>query len=238
MTTLTCALRDAPAIACYNQLSSLQALRQAIHLWAQPTLPLSKVLQVTTPPPTHTEQRSLLRLMRHHATVQPHALLPRVVIQTPNAYPSASRVPSAKEQYEPVAQRTRSKVPHNVDPPPPRVDKATDLGPIAWHTRSQTTAMSNVITPSQVAKIHYPAQFFQILGLPVLEKTSGQLLQYFQLRKHPKFSYIWNTSYANELGRIFQGVGKVSKGPKNQCVEGKNTFCIIGFEDIPQDRRK
>ena len=40
MTTLTCALCDAPAISCDNQLAAIQALRQAIHRWAQPTLPV------------------------------------------------------------------------------------------------------------------------------------------------------------------------------------------------------
>ena len=48
----------------------------------------------------------------------------------------------------------------------------------------------------------------------------------------------WNTSYANELGRLFQEIVKVSKGPKNQRVEGTDTFRIIRFEDIPQDIRK
>ena len=39
VTTLTCALRDAPVIACDNQLAVIQALRQAIQRWAHPTLP-------------------------------------------------------------------------------------------------------------------------------------------------------------------------------------------------------
>ena len=80
-------------------------------------------------------------------------------------------VPSTKEQYELVAQHNRSKVPHTVDPPPPRVDKATDLRTIDQSTRSQTTAMENVITPEQADKRHYPAQFLQSLALPVLKKS-------------------------------------------------------------------
>ena len=73
--------------------------------------------------------------------------------------------------------------------------------------------------------------------MPVLDKTSGQSLQYRQLRKHPKFAYISNTSYANELGRLFQVIDKGSKGPRKKRVEGTNTFKIIKFSDIPQDRR-
>ena len=197
-----------------------------------------KVPQVTTSLPTHTRQGSVLHPMHCPETVQPHALLPKLVIHMPNVDPSATKIPSIKEQYEPVTQRTRSKVPHNVDPPPPRVDNTIDLGPIAWRTRSQTTDMVNLINPPQAAKWQYPAQFLQSLALPVLKKTSGQLIQYRQLRKHRNFAHIWNTSYANELGRLFQGVYKGSKGPKNQLVEGTNTFRITIFEDIPQDRRK
>ena len=74
--------------------------------------------------------------------------------------------------------------------------------------------------------------------MPVLDKTSGQSLQYRQLRKHPKFAHIWNNSYANEIGCICQGIGQGTKGPKHQRVEGTKTFCLITFEDIPQDRQK
>ena len=74
--------------------------------------------------------------------------------------------------------------------------------------------------------------------MPVLDKTSGQSLQYRQLRQHPKFAHIWNTSYANELSRLCKGVGKGSKGPMKQHMEGANTFHIIRFEYIPQNRRK
>ena len=73
--------------------------------------------------------------------------------------------------------------------------------------------------------------------MPVLDETSVQSLQYIQLRKHPKFAQIWNTSYANKLGRLCQGNGKGSKGPRQQRVEGTNTFKLIKFADIPQDRR-
>ena len=73
--------------------------------------------------------------------------------------------------------------------------------------------------------------------MPVLDKTSGQSLQYRQLRKHPKFARICSTSYANELVRICQDVGKGSKGPRQHRVEGTNTFKLIKFTDIPQDRR-
>ena len=73
--------------------------------------------------------------------------------------------------------------------------------------------------------------------MPVLNETSGQSLQYRQLREHPKFAHIWNTSYANELGQLCQVIEKGSKGPIQQRVEGTNTFRLIKFAGIPQDWR-
>ncbi len=45
-------------------------------------------------------------------------------------------------------------------------------------------------------------------------------------------------SYSNEMGRLCQGVGKGSKGPKNQRVAGTDTFRVIKLGDIPKERRK
>ena len=176
--------------------------------------------------------------MRRPNKDQPQDVSPRVVIHKSNAYPVPTEVTSTNSNYEPVAQRTRSRVPHTVYPPPPRVSKTQDTVPITRRTRSQTTSMANVITTAQAAKRRYPSQFLQSLEMPVLDETSGQSLQYRQLRKNPKFAHTWNTYYANELGRFFQGIGKGPRVPKNQRVEDTNTFRIIKFEDIPQDRRK
>ena len=88
---LTCNLHDAPTIACDNQLAAIQAVHQAIQLWAKPTLPVDKKPQITTPPPTRTLQHSILHPMRHPKKDQPPDLLPRVVIQKPNASPITTK---------------------------------------------------------------------------------------------------------------------------------------------------
>ena len=149
MTNPTCALHDAPAIACDNQLAAIQDLCQAIQRWSHLTLPSSiKVAPVTPPPPTNKRRHSILLPMRLQAPVQPLASIPRVFIPTPKAYLLAPRVPPTQEKYEPITRRTRSRVTHTVDPPPPRVEKATESRPIARRTRSQTIYMANVITPA------------------------------------------------------------------------------------------
>ena len=49
-------------------------------------------------------------------------------------------------------------------------------------------------------------------ALPVLEESTGQTLEYRQLHQHPDFHKIWNHSYANELGRLCQGIGTSPDG--------------------------
>ena len=73
--------------------------------------------------------------------------------------------------------------------------------------------------------------------MPVLDVDTGKLLDYHQLRIHPKLSNIWNESYSKELGRLFQGIGKLTNGA-NQLVKGTNTFHLINDENIPINRHK
>ena len=70
-----------------------------------------------------------------------------------------------------------------------------------------------------------------------MDTVTGETLEHRKLRRHPKYKKTWDQSYSNELGRLCQGIGKGSKGPKHQRVEGTDTFQIIRYEDIPHDRR-
>ena len=70
--------------------------------------------------------------------------------------------------------------------------------------------------------------------MPVLDPDTGDTMEYRQLRRYPKYIYIWKTSYFNELGRLFQGIVRGDKGPKKQRVAGTETFQFIGYEDIPR----
>ena len=64
------------------------------------------------------------------------------------------------------------------------------------------------------------------------------MLEFRQLRRHPKYKKIWDTSYENELGRLYQSVGKDPSNPMIQRVEDTNTFRVVRYEDIPKDRLK
>ena len=143
---------------------------------------------------------------------------------------------------EPIAQRTRSRTsqpaapPRVVPTPPPRVVPPPAAKPIARRTRSHTQ-QANLVTPIKAASRQYPAAFLSRLALPVLT-DSGRELNYRQLIRDPDYADVWSTSYANELGRLCQGIGQGAQGTKKQRVEGTDTFRPIRYEDIPKDRRK
>ncbi len=62
----------------------------------------------------------------------------------------------------------------------------------------------------------------------------GNFLEWRQLQTHPTLSITWNTSYANKLGLLCQGIGT---GPnKGKHVKGTNTLFSIPYKIDPTDR--
>ena len=57
-----------------------------------------------------------------------------------------------------------------------------------------------------------------------------KMLNYRQLINHPKLGKQWQTSSANEFGRLAQGIGG--------RIKGTNTILFIKKEDIPEERMK
>eukprot|EP00804_Cyclotella_cryptica_P003592 CCRYP_002190-RA/>CCRYP_002190-RA protein AED:0.27 eAED:0.27 QI:0/0/0/1/0/0.5/2/0/535 len=76
------------------------------------------------------------------------------------------------------------------------------------------------------------------MAMPVLDQDTGQSLEHKQLRRHPKRKATWDTSYANELGRLCQGIGKHNTHPHKKRIEGTNTFKPIQYHEIPMQRKR
>eukprot|EP00804_Cyclotella_cryptica_P000822 CCRYP_001069-RA/>CCRYP_001069-RA protein AED:0.19 eAED:0.19 QI:0/0/0/1/1/1/2/0/711 len=110
--------------------------------------------------------------------------------------------------------------------PPPRVP-----APVAHRTRSHHIPPSPGLGPTFNLFLCCP------LASAVLNPDTGLPLEYKQLRHHPTLGNIWSKSYANELGRLCQGIGTDTTGT-HKCVEGTDTFYVIDYEDIPINRRK
>ena len=68
-------------------------------------------------------------------------------------------------------------------------------------------------------------------AMAIMDKETGQLLNYRQLLRSAKYKKQWSISSANEFGRLANGVGNRIKNPTN-------TIQFIHKKDIPQDRRK
>ena len=105
------------------------------------------------------------------------------------------------------------------------------LQPIAARTRSRTHNAFTILhddddddddtTPLALAACVEPPPM--PLAMPVLDDESGKTLEHWQLRHHPKYKDVWDTSYANELGRLCQGIGTDPTTPSKQRVAGTNT---------------
>ena len=67
-------------------------------------------------------------------------------------------------------------------------------------------------------------------ALAVMDKSSGKMLNYRQLMRHPDYKQPWSKSSANEFGRLAQGVGN--------RIEGSDTIRFIPLSKIPHDRLK
>ncbi len=99
------------------------------------------------------------------------------------------------------------------------------------------------MTPKEVKGFAYLCKALMLMdhtpaeALSVLDQATGKSLDHCQLRTDPRYKPTWDTSYANELGRLCQGIG-TGPTPGSKQVEGTNTFFRINYDDIPVAKRK
>ena len=72
----------------------------------------------------------------------------------------------------------------------------------------------------------------------VLDHDTGETLEHIQLQRLPKYKATWDTSYADEIGRLCHGVRKHPTKPNTQQVAGTNTMKPIKYQDIHAERRR
>ena len=218
----------------------------------QHTKPTRKISIEPTIKPTvtpHTKPTVKITIKPTHLPYPP-VISPRVkFMQDTDEYPRVDIPPTdtknQSEYYtkEPISHRTRARQ----ATPWPRSTPLTNETippshkPVAKRTQSKTaqkglTQQVN-IKPRHAYQRRLPRYFIRNWAMLVMDTVTGETLEHRQLRRHPKYQHSWNESYANKLVRLFQGIGNRSKRPKNQYVEGNETFQIICYEDIPPDRR-
>jgi hypothetical protein len=98
--------------------------------------------------------------------------------------------------WSPIAHRTRA----HINTPP--------VAPLSFAGICQA---SFSITPQSAAGFAYLCMALITLDSPaalsVLDPATGEFLEHRQLRQDPRFKAKWDTSYANELGCLCQGIG-------------------------------
>jgi hypothetical protein len=88
---------------------------------------------------------------------------------------------------------------------------------------------ASALSPQQAAARKLPLQMLCDMANAVLDKETGEMLEYRQLLRSPKYNAPWSLSAANEFGRLAQGVGG--------RVNGTNTIFFISHSEVPKDRR-
>jgi hypothetical protein len=120
---------------------------------------------------------------------------PRVVIEP--------TLPQILPPREPIAHRTRSQAPAQ------SFALLAGARPLGFAGLCEAFSLS----PNEVDRFaNLCSSLEQIDGfgpsaLSVLHPTTGEFLEHRQLCQDPRYKAVWDTSYANELGRLFQGIG-------------------------------
>ena len=134
--------------------------------------------------------------------------------------------------------------PRSVPPPrmtpQPRVDSPKK--PVAHYNRSRqpiSALVASILTyPYKLlekwafSKVLHPTQ-----SLAIHDTDSGKSPEHLQLRRQPRLVPPRNTYYANELGRIFQGIRTRPKKNTHR-IKVTDKFNAINYDDIPKELRK
>jgi hypothetical protein len=142
---------------------------------------------------------------------------PRVAAPRPSQAPLAPH-PAPRVNIREYSTRSTER-PHryptrSTKPPPHR----------AYHVASVTQAALPLTAPITNAEPPVPKPF----AYSVIDPTSGIAQEYKELSKDPATSKLWTRSFANELGRLAQGVG--------DRLKGTNTCFFIPKSAVPHGR--
>ena len=183
-------------------------------------------------------QRRLQRVNNTNQAVplsQPEPPLPRVQFEEPkDAGGLPIRMIVASPQKQVVKSPPKSQ-PKPILKPPTHAVQEDSIAARLKARRAQQSSGTNITKADDesIAErlLRRKRQLNQTqAAFPVLDPETGQLLEYRQLLRHPKFKEAWNISAANEFGRLAQGI----KGR----VKATDTIRFIPKSDIPPDRLK
>ena len=168
---------------------------------------------------------------------QPQQQHPRVQFEEPrdaDMLPTRMIVASPREQVVKSPQKPLTKPTSILKAPTHAVQEDSIAARIKARQATQSTAPKVAKADDEsIAErlLRRKRQNKQVhAALSVLDPETGQLLEYQQLLRHPKFKEAWSISAANEFGWLAQGI----KGR----VKATDTIKFIRKSDIPYKRLK
>jgi hypothetical protein len=175
-------LARTPSTTTTEQLTAIQTLRDILHTYRGPSQNIDNTTNTAAAPPEVLPTPGLTAAPpgvpgTPHAPAQPPPGVPPVIID---------------DDWTTVQPRQQRRT---TQPQTQAPEQA-----IANRTRSRTTNAFALLAET----IDDETTDNEDLALPVLDTATGQLLEHRQLRRHPDHKDTWDTSYANELGRLCQ----------------------------------
>jgi hypothetical protein len=180
---------------------------------------------------TPTRQTSKHSASPIHRSPKPPASLPQKPPKVPRVHPTSPRVAS------PIAQQTvmftltappRVEVPTLIAHQTCSTTTTDPIFPLATPLRHTPVSSCTRFTPAHASSRRYLPAFINHWAslactinraASVFDEGTGNFHKWRQLQTHPTLSTTWNTSYANKLGCLCQGIrtspndGKGVKGP-------------------------
>ena len=158
---------------------------------------------------------------------------PRVDGPSPPMASPTPRVnrPSPRVEPTPTRQRVMRTPPVRVNESPQhRYPTRQRIQPPTMHTANHVATVTDhihtLVAPEPPEpSLHLPKHF----AYAVVDPDTGQSMEYQHLIKQPKTKDKWTTSFANELGRLAQGVGDRHKGT--------DTIFFIKHNEVPAGRK-
>ena len=171
--------------------------------------------------------------------------------------PTGIENPSPNSRVRPKRGLLAEVVPSNMIETPPRVEpprrsariedlvrqewveKLQDKGPAHrtishTHTVSQEAMLTRAdimqlnMSPRKLAGQKFPIEMINT----VLNKETGEVIEYQQVRKNPKYCRLYETAYSKELGRLAQGMSRQAEGTNTLFFIDKNIVPVKRWRDI------
>ena len=214
---LPCTIKDVSSSIHHEQLLGISSLRDIS----------SNLIPSTTLSPPTLDPVPYLPLPVPVFPFQDHPPLP-----PPRVVPLPRMVPLPRVDPHPRMDHAPPIAPIPTIFPSPDLVPPTPSQPVSHQTRSCLA-----LTAHAVLRCKYSSDFINNCNFSVIDVTTCQTLEHCQLCRHPSYKEVWSCLYSNELGCLFKGVGS---NPTNtvQRAKGTDTFKVIHYENIPQDRSK